>query len=86
MSVASSRSYPISGRGYVEDFECGPPLGGDAYTGLRALIRLISGICYTGGGTLLQSIIHAPWYLKLVIPAMGGLIDGPIVHFVASEA
>lgn len=61
-------------------------MGGDAYTGLRALIRLISRTCYPGGGTLLENIIHAPWYLKLIIPAIGGLIVGPIVHFVAPEA
>jgi len=61
-------------------------LGGLGAVGIRALIREISGLFYPGGGTLLDNIVAAPWYLKLLIPALGGLIVGPIIHRWAPEA
>ncbi len=53
---------------------------------IRALIELITDISYTGHGSILQNISDSPWYLILFIPAIGGLIVGPIIYFFAPEA
>ncbi|MBN2426235.1 MAG: chloride channel protein [Calditrichaceae bacterium] len=34
----------------------------------------------------LETIYDTPWYWKLIIPAVGGIIVGLIIHFVAKEA
>ncbi|MCP4298885.1 MAG: CBS domain-containing protein [Proteobacteria bacterium] len=54
--------------------------------GIRASIQYISGFSFPGGGDLLFDITNSPWYLKLLIPCLGGLIVGPIIHFLAPEA
>jgi len=61
-------------------------LAGFGAVGVRALIREISGLCFWGDGTLLENIAAAPWYTKIVIPAIGGLIVGPIIYRFAPEA
>ncbi|MBD3257321.1 hypothetical protein GF377_02720, partial [candidate division GN15 bacterium] len=61
-------------------------LAGFGAVGIRALIREISAFCFPGELTLLDNIAATPWYLKLLIPALGGLIIGPIIHFWAPEA
>ncbi len=61
-------------------------LGGLGAVGVRALIREISAVFFAGEGTLLENMAATPWYLKLVIPALGGLIVGPIIYFFAPEA
>jgi CIC family chloride channel protein len=62
-------------------------LGGLGAVGVRALIREISNACYPGEHTtLLENIAAAPWYYKLLIPTIGGLIVGPIIHRFAQEA
>ncbi len=61
-------------------------LAGFAAIGIRALIEFISELSFSGEGSLLQNIIDSPWYIKLLIPAIGGLIVGPIIYFFAPEA
>ncbi len=61
-------------------------LAGFAAIGIRALINEISHISFPGEGNLLDNIISAPWYLKILIPMLGGLIVGPIIYFFAPEA
>lgn len=61
-------------------------LGGFGAVAIRALIHYISDISFTGDGSLLENIINSPWYIKLLIPAIGGLIVGPIIYFFAPEA
>ncbi len=53
---------------------------------IRALIELITDISFTGHGSILQNISDSPWYLILLVPAIGGLIVGPIIYFFAPEA
>ncbi len=53
---------------------------------IRWLIKTISNISFSGPGSLLENIIAAPWYWKLLIPFIGGLIVGPIIYFFAPEA
>jgi len=61
-------------------------LAGFAAIGIRALINEISHISFPGGGNLLDNIISSPWYIKILIPMLGGLIVGPIIYFFAPEA
>jgi len=61
-------------------------LAGFGAVGIRAMIREISGFFYPGSGTLLDNIAAAAWYYKLLIPALGGLIIGPIIYYLAPEA
>ncbi len=53
---------------------------------IRWLIKTISDISFTGTGSLLENIIASPWYWKLLIPFIGGLIVGPLIYFFAPEA
>ncbi|MDY6935174.1 MAG: chloride channel protein [Spirochaetota bacterium] len=53
---------------------------------VRAMIKLISDISFVGGANLLESITLTPWYMKILIPMIGGLAVGPIIHFFAKEA
>jgi len=61
-------------------------LAGFAAIGIRWLITEISSLSFSGGGSLLQNIIDSPWYIKLIIPVIGGLIVGPLIYFFAPEA
>ncbi len=54
--------------------------------GIRSLIKEISDIAFSGEGTLLERIIAAPWYVKVIVPAAGGLIVGPLIYYFAPEA
>lgn len=61
-------------------------LAGFAAIGIRLMIEEISELAYSGDGTLLDNIINSPWYIKVLIPAVGGLIVGPLIYFFAPEA
>lgn len=61
-------------------------LAGFGAVGIRSLIREISAICFPGDATILDNIVAAPWYYKLLIPTLGGLIVGPIIYRWAHEA
>ena len=61
-------------------------LGGLGAVGIRALIREISYYGFEGDGTILQNIMDAPWYIKFLVPAVGGMIVGPLIYYFAPEA
>ncbi len=61
-------------------------LGGFAGIGIRAMILWISEFSFRGGMHFLESVINTSWYWILIIPAIGGLIVGPIIYFFAPEA
>ncbi len=61
-------------------------LAGFAAIGIRALIDAISSLSFSGEGSLLENIINTEWYWILLIPAIGGLIVGPLIYFFAPEA
>lgn len=61
-------------------------LAGFAAIAIRGLIMEISALSFPGDGTLLQNIINAPWYIKVGVPVLGGLIVGPLIYFFAPEA
>ncbi len=64
-------------------------LAGFGAISIRAMIKFVSDMSFPGiSGTdvLLHNIIAAPWYIKLFVPALGGLVVGPIIYFFAREA
>ncbi len=61
-------------------------LGGFAGIGIRAMILWISEFSFRGGMHFLESVMNTSWYWILIIPAIGGLIVGPIIYFLAPEA
>ncbi len=60
--------------------------GGFGAVGLRELIELVQELFFGPGKPFLAVIEGIPWYWRLLAPAVGGLIVGPLVHFVAREA
>jgi chloride channel protein, CIC family len=61
-------------------------LAGFSAIGIRFLIKEISALSFQGVGTYLENVISTSWYWILIIPAIGGLIVGPIIYFFAPEA
>ncbi len=59
---------------------------GFAAIGIRWLIHIISGWAFPGGGDVLTNIMNSPWYVILFLPALGGAIVGPIIHFLSPES
>ena len=51
----------------------------------RLLINLVNGLAFPGGSSL-HELAAAPWYSTVLAPAMGGLVVGPLVYFLAREA
>jgi CIC family chloride channel protein len=60
--------------------------GGFGAVGFRYLIALIQGLAYGSTSDLLTVVQAIPWYWKVWVPALGGLVVGPIVYFGAREA
>jgi CIC family chloride channel protein len=60
--------------------------GGFGAIGFRALIDLIQHLAYGSEGDLLELALSTPWYLRVWVPAAGGLVVGPLVYFFAREA
>jgi len=59
---------------------------GFAAIGIRALIEAISSLSFSGEGNYLENVISTSWYWVILIPAIGGLIVGPLIYFFAPEA
>jgi len=51
----------------------------------RALIKLCQTLFY-GNAHTLAAVLALPWFWRLLAPALGGLIVGPLVHYLAPEA
>ena len=60
--------------------------GGLGAVGFRYLIFLFQSISYGSDGNLLDLAQATPWYLRIWVPAAGGLVVGPLVYFLAREA
>lgn len=60
--------------------------GGFGAVGFRYLINFFQSLAYGSDGNLLDLVQLIPWYLRVSIPALGGLIVGPLVYFWAREA
>ena len=60
--------------------------GGYGAVGFRYLIGFFQSISYGSAAELLDVVQSIPWYFRIAIPALGGLIVGPVVYFFAREA
>lgn len=60
--------------------------GGFGAIGFRYLINFFQAISYGSEGSLLDVGKLVPWYYRIWIPALGGLLVGPLVYFLAREA
>ena len=61
-------------------------LGGLCAVGFRELIRVLQLVSWWHSGDLVSHIQHLPWWWKLGIPTLGGLLVGLIVYYFAREA
>lgn len=60
--------------------------GGFGAVGFRYLINFFQTLAYGDENDLLELVVNLPWYYRVAIPAIGGLIVGPLVYFFAREA
>ena len=61
-------------------------LGGYGAVGFRLLINFLRTLAYGSDGDFLEVLAATPWWWLLVIPALGGLVVGPMIYFLAREA
>ena len=60
--------------------------GGYGAVGFRHLISFFQTLAYGGKNDLLELVVNLPWYYRVAVPVIGGLIVGPLVYFFAREA
>ncbi|MFC2156774.1 chloride channel protein [Acidobacteriota bacterium] len=60
-------------------------LAGLASVGFKALIGFFQKL-FWAAPTILESALQRPWYLILLIPAIGGLLVAPLIRYGAPEA
>jgi CIC family chloride channel protein len=60
--------------------------GGLGAVAFRYLISLFQTLGYGGSNDLLELVVNLPWYYRVGVPVIGGLIVGPLVYFFAREA
>jgi CIC family chloride channel protein len=61
-------------------------MGGLGAVFFRWLIAIMQDVAWGVGGTPLERVLRAPWTMRLLVPAAGGLVVGLIVRFIAPEA
>ncbi len=61
-------------------------LAGFGAVGFRLLIQTFQRIFYGHGSDLVQIILSIPWYWKILVPAIGGSVVGPLIFLFAREA
>ena len=61
-------------------------LGGYGAILFRYAIRFFQSLFFGSWHANIQYISELPWYVVLFVPAIGGLIVGPIIYFIAREA
>ena len=60
-------------------------IGGFGAVGFRSLIEFIQSMVIGGHENILAIVTAMPWYKKLFIPSLGGLIVGPLVYYLGRE-
>jgi CIC family chloride channel protein len=60
-------------------------IGGFGAVGFRTLIEFIQTITIGDYHNILETVSALPWYMKLTLPAIGGLVVGPLVYFFGKE-
>lgn len=61
-------------------------IGGLGAVGFRYLLNLVQALSYGSAGNLIELVASIPWYKRVLIPALGGMVVGPLVYFFAREA
>ena len=61
-------------------------LGGLGAVGFRMLINMLRTLSYGGDGNFLSVLDGHSWWFRLLIPAAGGAVVGPMIYFLAREA
>ena len=60
--------------------------GGFGAVGFRYLINFVQTLAYGSADELLGVVQELPWGVRIAVPAVGGLLVGPLVYFFAREA
>jgi CIC family chloride channel protein len=60
-------------------------LGGVGATVFKELSTLAQHVFISGNGSILEAVVHLPWYKRLLIPACGGALAGFIVYLLPKE-
>ena len=50
------------------------------------LIKVVQWVAWPANGNLIDQMTAAPWWLRILIPVLGGLVVGPVIAFRAPEA
>jgi CIC family chloride channel protein len=61
-------------------------LAGVGTLGFLALIEVGQWGAWPGPGHFMARVMAAPWWLRILIPTLGGLVVGPVIAFWAPEA
>ncbi|RMF95916.1 MAG: CBS domain-containing protein [Candidatus Schekmanbacteria bacterium] len=61
-------------------------LAGFGAIGVRFLIKIVEEISFGSGMNILEKAALLPWYEKIIIPMIGGIIVGPLIYYFAKEA
>ncbi len=61
-------------------------LAGFGAIGVRFMIKFFQELSFGPGLNILDLTTALPWYEKIMIPAAGGLIVGPLIYYLAKEA
>lgn len=61
-------------------------LAGFGAVGFRMLISFFQNLSIGSTEKVVDALISLPWYVKLIVPVIGGAIVGPMVYFFAREA
>ena len=59
---------------------------GMGVVGFRYLIDLFQSATYGSPDTLFHVVSSMPWFVRIVVPAVGGLVIGPLIYYFAKEA
>lgn len=52
----------------------------------KYMVEVFQWLFFGGGGELFILLGETPWYKKLIIPGLGGVVVGPIIYHLAREA
>jgi CIC family chloride channel protein len=59
---------------------------GMGVVGFRYLIGLFQSVAYGSSDTLFDVVTSIPWFVRIAVPAVGGLVIGPLIYYFAKEA
>lgn len=60
--------------------------GGLSVVVFQYLFRWFQSLAYGSSGSLITAVESMPWFVRITLPAIGGLIIGPLIYVIAREA